>query len=142
MLFFVVVVVYLFLKAYLEQYSFKNVKEIELWSLMENFLRTKSNKREEVKDFTEKMMQWTKQSGHPIVHIKQLDETRIQMTQERFLFDSLATQEDKDFRWPIPFTYSIETVGAKNPDTIGANASNLNEKIIWLETDKLESKFR
>lgn len=124
----------------MNQYSFKNVKEIELWSLMDLYLR-KSNKRKEVEDFTGKMMQWTKQSGHPIVHIKQIDDTHLKMTQEKFLFDSLATQEDKNYSWPIPFTLSIETLGAKNPNTTGANASNLNEQIIWLESEDLESKF-
>lgn len=52
------------------------------------FKRAKQEGRLPDVNLTEIMISWTKQKGHPVINIKRISSTQIQITQNRFVLDT------------------------------------------------------
>ncbi len=106
------------LTRYFKEFSYQNVNQFNLWnSLYEvfqiflfsqntkfkfNFVydlkQAKSEGRLESyksnASFMDTMKSWTKQRGHPVVHVEVLNSTHIKVKQNRFVLDSNTKQSD------------------------------------------------
>lgn len=99
------------------------------------------NKLKDV-NLTNVMLSWTRQKGHPIVHVKMINSTHISLKQKLFTLDlQTASQINGPNKWYVPFTYSIENYGSNQSYTNLVDTNNLYDKIVWLKPDKDEGKF-
>lgn len=90
---------------YLLTNAYKNALTENLWQAL-----GKSSKLE-----VDKMMStWTLQKGHPVVHVKlqvKGDKRALILTQERFSYDNVLDEKEKQSLWQIP----ISITSAKDP---------------------------
>ncbi|KAH3868193.1 glutamyl aminopeptidase-like [Dreissena polymorpha] len=94
------------LQTYVEKYKFDNADHDELWA---TFSKTTNN----TIDIGAIMDTWTRQTGYPVVTIRQLGDFYI-LEQQRFLMDSHTSGDEPEeisefgYKWRIPFTYRLE----------------------------------
>lgn len=123
------------LTAYFEKHKYTNVDQFDLWRAMAD--KGKANNVQnlgQIDDLASVMSVWTKQAGHPVVTVT-LDDVKDQLvvTQKQFKRDPLAKQGD--FKWTIPFTYSIESnVFLDKPTEMDSmNISTIKDSIDWIK---------
>ncbi|CEF69449.1 Peptidase M1, membrane alanine aminopeptidase, N-terminal domain and ERAP1-like C-terminal domain-containing protein [Strongyloides ratti] len=102
------------IREYIERYKYSNAVHEDLWKALQakipSDLKSWDGKTFDVSDFSNK---WVEQMGYPVVYVRRIDETSVELLQKRFKLDD-NTIEDKKFRnakywykWDVPIWYSI-----------------------------------
>ncbi|CAF0711353.1 unnamed protein product [Brachionus calyciflorus] len=126
------------IEKYFKKYAYQNVDQFDLWNTL--YEQAKNENKLTGVNITNVMTSWTKQKGHPVVHVKRINSTHISVSQNRFVLDSNAAQSSlKDVLWYVPLTLSVEKIGSKDSSfTNQVNPYNLFDKIIWIDPSKYE----
>ncbi|KAI9142649.1 aminopeptidase [Paraphysoderma sedebokerense] len=95
-------------RAYLKKYEYKNAVTADLW----NSLSAVSGV-----NVAEFMHLWTKQTGYPVVTIKEEANRQLKLTQSRFLSSGKVTPEDDQAIWWCPLSIFTSSASANSPDT-------------------------
>jgi len=85
---------------FLDKYKFKNAVTQDLWTVLEA-VTTKYLPISNIMDT------WTRQMGYPVLNIEKISNTKLRITQERFLKDRNAKDTTKspfDYKWDVPIT--------------------------------------
>ncbi|XP_074598352.1 puromycin-sensitive aminopeptidase-like isoform X2 [Brevipalpus obovatus] len=114
--------------SYLTKFAYKNAVTEDLWRELEEISK---------KPVQKMMSTWTKQRGHPIVFVSARNDGNkriLTLSQERFTFDGLLDDEEKQMLWEIP-------ISVVTPDDPGSpRVSTLMEtKSMEIELDDLNS---
>ncbi len=90
---------------YFLKYQYQNVNQFDLWETLKEVIlffltinkyfiiftkKKEADEENKLKDFniTRIMSSWTKQKGHPVIHIKKINNTHLSVKQNRFVLDS------------------------------------------------------
>ena len=91
--------------------------------------------------YAEKMPNWTKYKGFPVVHVTIVNNSYIEVDQRPFSINSEYEKNAKHAsdleylkqRWHIPFTYTVETLNSDHTSfTNFVDLNNLSDKVIWI----------
>ncbi|CAF0852077.1 unnamed protein product [Brachionus calyciflorus] len=123
---------------YLKKYSYQNADQFDLWITLDKQAKNESKLLRV--NFTDAMVTWTKQKGHPVVQIKKINSSHLSISQNRFILDSNVVQTTlREVLWYIPLTLSIEKIGSEGSSfTNQVDPSNLFDKVIWISPTKNE----
>ncbi|XP_032671075.1 glutamyl aminopeptidase-like [Odontomachus brunneus] len=88
------------IKNYLERYQFRNAESRELFEILHHIDRGTVN-------IVEFMDRWTKQSGFPLVNVRQ-DGKTFRLSQERFVVNKKREKEKFTETWIIPLKYATD----------------------------------
>ncbi|KAL1491457.1 hypothetical protein ABEB36_012054 [Hypothenemus hampei] len=102
---------------YLRQHRYHNAEQDDLWSSLTEAAHQKGTlpKNLSVKTI---MDTWTLQTGYPVIHvIRNYKNGTAEISQERFLRDTIKLKTDGTPCWWIPLTYSTESKGDFNVTT-------------------------
>ena len=125
---------------YLNKYAYGNAIQDFLWATINE--QAVSEGKLIGYNLTQIMNTWTRQMGHPLITIKQLNNSAFSISQKHFLLDPEAKPSEPspyEYKWYVPFSYSVEKLGAKNDATFAANITNLYNRLIWLLPSENES---
>ncbi|KAH1005675.1 aminopeptidase N [Dendroctonus ponderosae] len=94
---------------YLREHRYHNAEQDDLW----HSLTVAAHKKNTLpKDLTVKtiMDTWTLQTGYPVIHVERdYKNGSVEITQERFLRDTIKLKGDKKPCWWVPLSYSTES---------------------------------
>ncbi|KAG1710221.1 hypothetical protein DVH05_017225 [Phytophthora capsici] len=106
---------------YLVQFSYKNTVTENLWEALEKVSGQK---------LTDMANTWTKQVGFPLVTVKQLDDGKCVLAQERFFADTSLNSSDNTL-WDVPLTFctsddpsAVKRLGIWDAKTASLKASS------------------
>uniref|UniRef100_A0A0N5C5B6 Peptidase_M1 domain-containing protein n=1 Tax=Strongyloides papillosus TaxID=174720 RepID=A0A0N5C5B6_STREA len=102
-------------REYINRHKYNNTVHGDLWDALQTTvpsdLKSWDGTPFEVAEFSNK---WIEQMGYPVVYVRRIDESSVELLQKRFKLDE-NTIEDKKFRnakywykWDIPIWYSID----------------------------------
>uniref|UniRef100_A0A915AG91 Aminopeptidase n=2 Tax=Parascaris univalens TaxID=6257 RepID=A0A915AG91_PARUN len=102
------------LNIYLNRHKYSNAANNDLWSALNeavpDTLLAWNGEKLDIRDFASK---WTEQMGYPMVEIRRLNSTRIELHQKRFKWDDDALEREKFrnakfwYKYDIPIWYEI-----------------------------------
>uniref|UniRef100_A0A0K0FD22 Peptidase_M1 domain-containing protein n=1 Tax=Strongyloides venezuelensis TaxID=75913 RepID=A0A0K0FD22_STRVS len=101
---------------YIDKHKYNNTVHGDLWNALQTAVPSDLKSWDEtpfnVTDFSDK---WIEQMGYPVVYVRRIDESSVELLQKRFKLDE-NTIEDKKFRnakywykWDIPIWYSVDS---------------------------------
>uniref|UniRef100_A0A0M3ILF3 Aminopeptidase N n=1 Tax=Ascaris lumbricoides TaxID=6252 RepID=A0A0M3ILF3_ASCLU len=121
------------LNIYLNRYKYSNAANNDLWSALNeavpDTLLAWNGEKLDIRDFASK---WTEQMGYPMVEIRRLNSTRIELHQKRFKWDDDALEREKFrnakfwYKYDIPIWYEIN--GEEKPMEWLHEAQGMNLK--------------
>lgn len=79
--------------------------------------------------------EWSTKPGYPVINVESVDDTKVKITQKRFLYrnpDSSVTLDEK-LKWNIPLTFTVK--GGSFGNTLPANVLEGSKDSLEIETD-------
>uniref|UniRef100_A0A1I8N404 Aminopeptidase n=1 Tax=Musca domestica TaxID=7370 RepID=A0A1I8N404_MUSDO len=114
---------------YLAKYKFRNADQRDLWSVF-NEVGHRHKRLDFGYDMNTIMDTWTTQTGFPLIKVKRNTDTGcLEITQQRFLENTTALNEDGKKCWWVPLSFT----------TSSEMNFNATDPRVWLECDETEN---